>query len=356
MKADLNEQIRELIDGGARPVSLTEIAARAPVTSLPVTSLPVTSLRPAKALVRCHPRRAAASAAAAGIAAAITVALLASPAGQGQAGREQAGHEQAGHEQAGQAGTVLTAAMVRQVAAASGTALAHSGHLRITYSNVSSLAPGSRGAGTDDITFSGRNWNYVSDQTAPPNGRSVNRFAGGRLYYYGPGFVRHAGDPLTWFRETNPAETRAVTAVTAPDPRELLRVLDPAARFVRVGYQVIGGIRVEQLRATRLGHLPGLDALPAEAAPVGRVTALDVWVDSHGVVRQLHLTSQLNVTTSDRKKYLVKENGTVKVKLGPPGPVRHGVERASAWVSFLDVGQPQTITAPAHAIPVYGRG
>jgi hypothetical protein len=352
MNADLNEQIRELIDGGTRPVSLTEITARPPVTSPPVTSPPVTSLRPAKALVRHHPRRAAAaSAAAAGIAAAITVALLASPVGQGQAGREQAGHEQAG-----QAGTVLTAAMVRQVAAASETALAHSGHLRITYSVVSSLAPGSRGAGTDDITFSGRNWNYVSDQTAPPNGRSVNRFAGGRLYNYGPGFVRHPGDPLSWFRETNPAEIRAVTSVTAPDPRKLLRVLDPAARFVRVGYQVIGGIRVEQLRATRLGHLPGLDALPAEAAQAGRVTSLDVWVDSHGVVRQLHLTSQLNVTTSDRKKYVIVENGTVKEKLGPPRPVRHGVERASAWVSFLDIGQPQPITAPAHAIPVYGRG
>jgi hypothetical protein len=339
MKADLNEQIRELIDGGTRPVSLTEITARTPVANP----------RSAKVPVRRHPRLiavAASSAAAVGIAAAITVAL---PGGT-------ASREQAGREPAGQAGTVLTAAMVRQVAAASGTALAHSGHLRIMYSNESSLNPGGRGAGTDDITFSGRDWNYVSDQTAPPNGRSVNRFAGGRLYYYGPGFVRHAGDPLSWFRETNPAEIRAVTSVTAPDPRELLRVLDPAARFVRVGSQVIGGIRVEQLRATRLGHLPGLDALPAEAAPAGHVTSLDVWVDRHGVVRQLHLTSRLNVTTSDRKKYLVKENGTVKEKLGPPGPVRHGVERASAWVSFLDIGQPQTVTAPAHAIPVYGRG
>jgi len=339
MRTDLNEQIRELIDGGAHPVSLADVTGRPPVTRL----------RPATALVRRHPRRAAAvaaSAAAVGVAAAITVTLLGGPAGREQTAREPSGH----------AGTVLTAAMVRQVAAASGIALAHSGHMRITYSNVSSLAPDSRGAGTDDITFSGRDWNYSSDQTAPPNGTSVNRFVGGRLYYYGPGFVRHAGDPLSWFRETNPAEVRAVTSVTAPDPRELLRVLDPAARFVRVGYQVVGGIRVEQLRATRLGHLPGLDALPGEAAPIGRVTSLDVWVDSHGIIRQLHLTSQQNVTTSSRKKYLVKENGTVKEKLGPPGPVRHGVERASATVSFLDIGQPQTITTPAHAIPVYGRG
>jgi hypothetical protein len=351
MRTDLNEQIRELIDGGARPVSLTEIAGRPSLTRRRRAQA-LTRRRPAQALVRRHPRRAAAvaaSAAAVGVAAAITATLLGAPAGREQAGREPSG-------QSGQASTVLTAAMVRQVAAASGTALAHSGHMRITYSNVSSLAPDSRGAGTDDITFSGRDWNYSSDQTAPPNGTSVNRFTGGRLYYYGPGFVRHAGDPLTWFRETNPAEVRDVTAVTAPDPRELLRVLDPAARFVRVGYQVIDGIRVEQLRATRLAHLPGLDALPGEAAPIGRVTSLEVWVDSHGVIRQLHLTSQLNVTTSSRKKYLVKENGTVKEKLGPPGPVRHGIERASASVSFLDVGQPQAITVPAHAIPVYGHG
>ncbi len=42
-------------------------------------------------------------------------------------------------------------------------------------------------------------------------------------------------------------------SVTTPDPRGLLRVLGPAARFVRVGYQVIRGIRAEQLRATRPG-------------------------------------------------------------------------------------------------------
>jgi hypothetical protein len=228
--------------------------------------------------------------------------------------------------------------------------------MRITYSDVSSLDPGDHSAGADDITFSGRDWNHVTDQTAPPNGTSVNRFVGGRLYYYGPGFVQHPGDPLRWLRETNPAEIRDVTAVTAPDPRRLLRVLDPAARFVRVGSQVIGGVRVEQLRATRLGHLPGLDALPGDAAPIGPVTSLDVWVDGHGVIRQLHLTSRKPVTTGGRQKFAVIKNGHVTIKLGPSVPVRHGFERASAWVSFLDVGQPETITAPAHAVPVYSRG
>ena len=181
MRTDLNEQIRELIDGGARPVSSTEIKGLQPVR------------RPRPARVPAGPpgRRAAAAAgiAAAGIAAAVTVALIGGGAGQ----------EHPGQAAAVPADPVLTAAMVRQVAAASGTALAHSGHIRITYSDVSSLDPGDGGAGTDDITFSGSDWDYAIDQTAPPNGMSVNRFVGGRLYYYGQGFVRHPGDPLSWF-------------------------------------------------------------------------------------------------------------------------------------------------------------
>jgi hypothetical protein len=346
MRTDLNEQIRELIDGGTRPVSFAEIMARQPVTRP----------RPAKVPVKHHPRRAAAvaaSAAAAGIAAAITVALLG-----GAAGRERPRP----------ASTVLTAAMVRQVAVASGIALAHSGHVRITYSGVSSLDPSGRSAGTDDITFSGEDWNDVSDQTAPPNGRTINRVVGGQAYYYLTG-----KDGLRWYRETNPREHPG--QVTFPDPRKLLRVLDPAARFVRVGYQVIGGVRVEQLRATRTGHLPGLGGLPGGAGPgsgmdpkvlaangmrvIGGVTrSLDVWVDSHGVIRQMHLTSQEHLRTSGREKFPeIGPNGKVKGwKLGPRVPVRHGVVQASAWVSFLDIGKPQTITAPAHAIPSYGRG
>jgi hypothetical protein len=337
MEADLNEQIRELIDRGASPVVVAEIKGRPPQAGP----------RPARAPGRRRPRRAdvaVAGVAAAGVAAAITVALLGASAGP------------AVPQQSGRASTVLTAAMVRQFAAASGTALTHTGHMRITYSDTSSLDPGDRSAGTDDITFSGRNWNHVTDQSAPPNGSSVNRFTGGRLYYYGAGFVQHPGDPLHWLRETNPAEVRDVTAVTAPDPRQLLRILDPAARFVRVGYQVIGGVRVEQLRATRLAHLPGLGALPADAAPIGPVTSLNVWVDGHGVVRQLHLTSQQPIMTGGRQKYAVIKNGHVTIKLGPAKPVHHGFERASAWVSFLDIGQPETITAPAHSVPVFSRG
>jgi hypothetical protein len=52
----------------------------------------------------------------------------------------------------------------------------------------------------------------------------------------------------------------------------------------------------------------------------------------------------------------VIKNGHVTIKLGPAKPVHHGFGRASAWVSFPDVGQPQTIAVPAHAVPVFSRG
>jgi hypothetical protein len=392
MGTDLGEQIRELIEGRARPVSFSDIIGREPVTA--------PRPRPARSGLRSG--RAALIAAAAAVAAgAVTAAQLAGAGGQ---------------PRPGDGGAVLTAATVRHVATASGVALAHTGHLRITYSDSGS---GGGEAGTDDITFSGKDWNYVTDQTAPPNGSSVNRFVGGRLYYYGRGFVGpnwHPGDPLRWVRETNPRELRHVTSVTAPDPRGLLRVLDPAARFVRVGYQVIGGVRVEQLRATRLAHLPGLDTLAGDARPAGRVTSLDVWVDSHGVIRRLRVTSQKTVTLAPPrcqwlvvtkngatgrlqddvlKKRLKREvldelrksgagtgrrgalfHGRRVIQVGglvvhgklayacfrtsPPGPgagsERREVTRASATVSFLDIGKPETIRAPAHSVGVYGRG
>jgi hypothetical protein len=74
------------------------------------------------------------------------------------------------------------------------------------------------------------------------------------------------------------------------------------------------------------------------------------------VIRQLYLTSQQPITTGGRQKYAVIKNGHVTIKLGPAKPVHHGFERASAWVSFLDIGQPETITAPAHSVPVFSRG
>ena len=174
--------------------------------------------------------------------------------------------------------------------------------------------------GTADIRFSGKNWNYVLDQTAPPNGKTINRVVGGRLYYHLTG-----QDGLAWYRETSQRENAARPSANARTAK-LLGVLAPDARFARAGHDVICGVRVMHLRATRAGHLSGLAALPDVARPYRHVTSLDVWVDAHGVIRRMHVTSQ------------------------------HADQRASATVSFLDIGRPETIAAPAHAIPVFSRG
>ena len=96
MTTNLNEQIRELIDSGARPVSCGEImAGERPTTPRlgHVATLPAYRRRVAVV---------AGSVAAAGTAAAVVVALLG-----GARDRETPGGN----------GTVLTAAMVRHVAA-----------------------------------------------------------------------------------------------------------------------------------------------------------------------------------------------------------------------------------------------
>jgi hypothetical protein len=240
MTANLSDQIRGLIDAGAGPISASEIMARQPVAA----RLDPVAARPKR---RSRRRAVVAAGLAAGAAAAITVALVG-----GGTDRAPAGH----------VSTVVTAAMVRQVATASGTALAHSGHVRITYWDDSSLYPGSREAGTDEITFSGKDWNDISYMTAPPNGRAINRVVGGQYYF---NLLGKDGLRYRWYRETDPLKHLARAAY--PDPRKLLRVLDPAARFVRIGYQVIGGVRVEHLRATQTDHLPGLGDLPGTAAP-----------------------------------------------------------------------------------------
>ena len=166
----------------------------------------------------------------------------------------------------------------------------------------------------------------------------------------------------------------------------MLRALEPSARFEVVGYQVIDGVRVKELRATDLSHLPGQGRLVGAFAAGGRVLSLEVWVDGHGVVHRLSLTSeQINerwsvraynvrhrprgplIFTVPNKAMAAKLKGRLHrahgapriiIRIAPPGsgaPHRE-VQVSRLTVTFSAIGQPQRITVPAHAIPVYGRG
>src|SRR5262249_41914916 len=149
---------------------------------------------------------------------------------------------------------LLTAATVRQVASASRAALALSGRATISYTSAQNGVP--QGSSTDVITFSGKNWNDVISQTFPgaagPRSHpqtAINRIVNGQFYLHVAGQTRR----LQWYHDTNPS---GHPSFSIPDPRTVLRALEPSARFEVAGYQVIGGVRVKELRATDLSHLP----------------------------------------------------------------------------------------------------
>jgi hypothetical protein len=199
----------------------------------------------------------------------------------------------------------------------------------------------------------------------------------GQAYDY---FV--GSDGLRWYHGTGPD---AVADLSIPDPRTLLATLEPSARFELVGYQVIGGVRVEHLRAADPGRLSGLGAIrQLQAGP--HVTALDVWADSRGVVRQIGITAQRSAVAwavaaglqllrqQLREFFRLAGRGRTPAMAGPivPGPgiprldlpvprkagltFRREIQATTMLVRFLDIGRPQAITVPPHAINVYGRG
>jgi hypothetical protein len=349
MAADLKDQIHTLMETGIHPVSVQAIASRDRAKPAPFPSR--------KAIARRRVTTGAVALAAVGCAAGLVATQLAGAPSPRTTGGAQA---------------ALTAAYVRHLAAASRIALAESGQAVLT----TTLTQGGQfqQSSTDHLTFSGANWNDSFTYIAAVNGKAlapetaINRVVDGQAYDY---FV--AADGLAWYHVTGPD---AVASLNIPDPRALLTELEPAADFVRVGSAVVNGAQVEHLRATALA---GLAVLAMPFVQAGQVTALDVWVDGAGVVRQLSVSVSSRVTV-----VALRPGGSPKlVHITTPGqqaapnrvPTANPAQKqaplngagaaagaqtetqtTTVTVTFLDIGQPQVITAPANAIPVYGRG
>jgi hypothetical protein len=322
---ELTGQIRELIDTGAGPITLSEITARR-------RAAPVPEFRPAPARTRVRLGWAAAVAAAAvvvGSTGAITAAQLAA----GRAAAPSAGRP------AGPAGTLLTAAQVRQVAAASRAALSHSARAYITY-----LGP-YHAFQYEDVAFSGENYSFVgslvnSSANGRPgqvawfaervvNGQAYDRVldsGGWRWFHYAPTVVGHPARVL--------------------DPRTVLSVLAPSERFRFAGHAVVGRVPLERLAASDLANVPALDSLMGVRAGES-VNALDVLVDSHGVVHQMDIS--LGVTLTAAASGPGKPAGGGRLAGHGPTPVTQ-TGSTNMTVTFADIGQPQVINVPWHAI------
>jgi hypothetical protein len=365
MQADLKDQIHMLMERGIQRVSADDIAGRASAGQSPF---------PAKrAWLSSRSRQAtaiAAGVAAVACASAVAATQLGGPASPVKAGLAR------------KAPVALTAAMLSHVASASRPALAHAGRA-VVYSRETQDGVLQQ-TGTDDISFTGRNWNDSFTVVTPASAgqpasseSAINRVVNGRAYDY---FV--AADGLAWYHDTGPD---AVSNLAIPDPRKLLSELAPAARFVAVGKSMLDGVAVTQLKATAVRGLPALNS--PNIWPAGSVTALSVWVDGSGVVRQVTVTGtqtarvgQLapgadvrrklteflaGVRTLEKREHLSPAQAIRREKFSVLGGelrkhhimvIRNETQVTSMTIRFTDIGQPQVIGVPPGAIPVYGPG
>jgi hypothetical protein len=309
METDLKDQIRDLIERGAQPVSFREISERRTART--------------HAIPRAAGRRrviltgAGVGLAAAGCAAGLVIAT-ASPSAPAPAGARPRLAEPSR-----QGATLVTAALIEHVASASSSALSSSGQERISYRCVKNGAVTS--AGTDTVTYSGSNYNYAMHTAVPAFPDGSIRVVNGQFYIALP---TTTAARVVWLHELGENTTPHF-----PEAATLLRLLSPAAKFRNAGTDVIGGVRLTHLHATQVSGLPDDPTLGRYAnlvaddksgvVPPGTLTALDLWADSDGVVHQM--TIQL-----------------------------HGGDgQTTVTVTFSGFGQPQSITAPAtsNAVP-----
>jgi hypothetical protein len=325
---DFKAQIRDCVDGGARPVTTDEITRRAATHAQPARRVPVRRV-PVRLAVTVT--GVAAGVAAAGVAG----ALVASQGGgtSGTGGTSAVGRVSA-------TGTVLTAAMVKHVVSTSQAAMT-SGEADLDW--TSSGLP----AVIQQITFNGADWNDVIDPGAPSvithtgktitvidpgspvshtgsmisrSGESINRVVDGRTYIWPAPRMTSSGVKFEGW-ELLPG---ASTGSGIPDPRTLLGLLSPSAGFVTAGDTTVNGVTVQQLRATTPGAvaITPLNQIIDSEPDHAQLSAIDLWVDPAGVVQKIQVT----VSGTDGK--------------GNP-------QSATVTAVFSKIGQAQPITAPA---------
>lgn len=354
MTSELPGRIRELIESRAHPITPGEITARAHAAA--ASSLRPAADRPGVNRAKVRLGWAAAVAAAfvavgcAGVISAVQLMTAGRPAGPPTA------------RPTGRTGTVLTAAQMRQVTKASRAALANSARANITY-----LGPGPYHAfQSENITFSGANYSFA--------GSVINSAASGR-----PGQVAWFAERLIngqayehelgskgwhWFHY---ASSRAQIAHIL-DPRTMLGVLTAGERFRFAGHVVVGGVTLERLQAGDPENVPDLGSLTGLAA--GQYpTALAILIDSRGVVHQVNISLRGPTLTAAAGRgqpvsgkaepaaeaQLSREMPTAReAQLARKAPAPSGASGASGstsvMVTFADIGQPQNISAPRHAI------
>jgi hypothetical protein len=141
-----------------------------------------------------------------------------------------------------------------------------------------------------------------------------------------------------WYVE---GKADATHLLAVPDPQSFLSNISPSADLVQVGLETVGGEKLTHLQARRPSA--AVDD-PLVGVSGGTVTAFDVWVDSRNVVQRM------TWTTAGQDKTCTSEDSPVTVPLHCTSFPRS----TSVDVTFSNLGAPQTVTAPAGALPGSG--
>jgi hypothetical protein len=208
---------------------------------------------------------------------------------------------------------VYTAAMVQQMAAATRAAVARSGvsgvHFVVTLSGDNETLQVA--TGTESTMFFGSDIAIDAQYSMDPGSQSGGataysatlRIIAGRQY----GLYKGA-----WY--LFPSGPSAVDGMLQPDtdPRTFLQTLSPAARFQLVDRETVGGVALTHLRAGNRNLTIPIEehATVYQAQADGKdvvtqfivrwvmqVSALDLWVDSAGIVHRMDLTSSISTNS-----------------------------------------------------------
>ena len=255
------------------------------------------------------------------------------------------------------------AADVVKIARASTSAFGSTGRAVETFDVGSGLTAQ---RGTSHVRFSGRNLDvamHFDDENGRPGFDAHNLTVDGQYYLYdGPIGAKK------WYHDTTATPTGS--DIFDLDPRNLIAVLRPSAKFVVVDTQTTAGGPVRHIRATDLSAMPSLH-LASGPVDGKDVTSLDLWVAGDDTVQRLTLTSshteipQPACFTQDGVKQcaqpgdqLVKTKDHITIIPGPrnAAPPKPVTTKGSYSVTFSDIGSPITIAAPAGAIEVAGKG
>jgi hypothetical protein len=214
---------------------------------------------------------------------------------------------------------------------------------------------------TIDVTFSGKNVNYLVTSNGDGAEGVQNRVVDGQFYLY----IKGQDLQMHWYHDTSP---NAADSASFPDPRTLLEAINPSAGLETVGRQSVNGMELTHLRATHPASIGSLDTPDVSST----VISFDVWVGSDNVVRRMRITSSDGSFMCEEAPGAAGStpnvDGPATIRPSeriatlpdgqpvPAGTICGNVQTTELDIRFGTLGVPESIGVPPGAIDQEGLG